>query len=265
MKSETQEVNGIKTHFTITNPKAKKTLIFLHGWGGKVESFEKIAAQIPSDIQMICIDLPGFGKSDMPPIEGWTTHNYADWLHDFLEVFSTRHQPLAMSHFYGHSFGCRVLVRFAQKYPKRVDKLVLTGAAGIKWPPSAKQKILSTGAKIMKPLIKKEWSSGVGAKGKIKRKLLRFFGAHDWEECPVSLRPTLTQVLAEDDFREDLKQIPHKTLLLWGAKDTYTPLRSGKIYHEYLPDNKLVVFPEGRHGIHYTQAPEIVRLIHDFL
>lgn len=266
MKSLSLNVKGIQTHFSLTNPQAEKVFFFLHGWGGTLKSFEKILQELPKDIQGVCLDLPGFGKSDFPPMQGWTTHDYADWLFNFLEAFSKNHKLPAKSYFYGHSFGCRVLVRFTQKHPQRVEKLILTGAAGIKWPKTYRQNFLSFVARTLKPFVSlKPSPERHDFIGKIQRKTLRLFGAHDWESCPENLRPTLTKVLAEEDFRMELKNIHIPTLLLWGGKDTYTPLRSAKVYHEYLPQNKLVIFPEGRHGIHYTQAPEITRLIQDFL
>lgn len=266
MKSLLINVKGIKTHLTISHPKAQKTMVFLHGWGGSSESFEKIIEALPEDVRALCLDLPGFGKSAFPPIEGWTTHDYADWLYDLLVILVKDHQLTTQNTFYGHSFGCRVLIRFTQQHPRFVEKLILTGAAGIKWPKTLKQKTLSLGAKTLKPIISPTlFEKKSGMMGKVQRKALRLFGAHDWESCPEKLRPTLTKVLAEEDFRMDLKNIKAQTLLLWGAQDTYTPLKSAKVYHEYLPNNELVVFPEGRHGIHYTQAPEITQLVTDFL
>ena len=257
------DINGIKTHFKIQNEREEKTLFFLHGWGGTAESFKKLSEEIDSNTRTICIDLPGFGKSDMPPKDGWTTHDYADWLHAFLKHFLKENQKAS---FYGHSFGCRILVRLALRHPELIDNLILTGAAGIKWPPTLKQKTLSKTAHILRPILPKNSSdSPQGLLGKVKRKVLRRFGAHDWETCPTELRPTLTKVLAEPDFREDLKKINIPTLLLWGSQDSYTPLKSAKVYQENITRSSLTIFPDGRHGIHYTHISQISRLANEFL
>lgn len=260
------------TPHKIIKGQGKHLILFLHGWGGNTKSFEKLSDTLlekNKDIACVLLDFPGFGKSDMPPIEGWTTGDYADWLYKIINELKAQNQdPKAQCFLYGHSFGCRVIVRLLNKHPNIAHKIILTGAAGIKWPPTIKQKVLHALASVLKPLkgiLPLQGGAKGGPFGKIQRQLLRFFGAHDWEECSQELKPTLQKVLAEPDFRDTLKNIQCPTLLLWGGQDTYTPLKSAKIYQEHIEGSKLVVYPDGRHGIHYTHADQITDEVLKFL
>ena len=239
---------------------------------------------------VIIPDLPGFGDSDPPPAGGWTTVEYAEWLEHFLNKVKEKREkrekkvaPLIKGEatdtpaeqeagglinksrnskipdqvrddsilLYGHSFGCRVIIRFLSAHPNWNTPVILTGAAGIKLPLSAKQRLTKSAAKVLKP-VKKILPNRV-------QKLIlgKLLGARDWAEVAPALKNTLRQVLEEEDLRKYLKNIKAKTLLLWGKNDTYTPLASARIFERNLPETKLVVFDSGKHGIHYTHETEI--------
>lgn len=244
-------------------------LIFLHGWGGSAQSFDPLVAELlqadSSSLgakkisDTLQLDLPGFGESDMPPTEGWTTDQYAEWFKDWFDLFlkDTKKSYKNMV-LYGHSFGCRIIVRFLQQNPDWTHPIILTGAAGIKHPLPSRVKIAQLITKVIQPinsLLPKKFKKIV---------LKKIFQAHDWADAPSGLKNTLTKVLAEDDVRDLLTQIQNQTLLIWGAKDSYTPLKSGLIFAEKLPHAEFVVFPTGKHGIHYTHKTNIVKAITKF-
>ena len=54
-------------------------VLLLHGWGGRIESMQAVAAGlIPHGFQAHILDLPGFGRSDVPPQapEPWGVFDY---------------------------------------------------------------------------------------------------------------------------------------------------------------------------------------------
>ncbi len=255
MKSAFVTAHGIKTRYQ-TFGRGAEIMIFLHGWGGSAESFESLAPRIAKQnkIKAVIVDLPGFGESGLPPKQGWDTHEYELWLEEFLQKLN-----IAKAHFYGHSFGCRVIVRLLLKQPHLAQKVILTGAAGIKWPPTLREKVslfLSTKFVQSKKLIPASVQQFL---------VCRVFGARDWGMVSEELKSTLKKVLEEKDFRDDLPKIKNLVLLLWGAQDKITPLRSGKVFAEKLPRAQLKILPTGRHGIHRTHANEIVKSITKFL
>ncbi len=72
---------------------------------------------------VINLDLPGFGESEEPP-RVWSVDDYVDFLQELLDHLQITHVS-----FIAHSFGARIALRYAYRFP--VEKMVLTGAAGI--------------------------------------------------------------------------------------------------------------------------------------
>lgn len=255
MKSQFKNIAGIRTNI-IKHGTGRTKIICLHGWGGTAESWAELAPKLVKklDATVVAIDLPGFGKSDMPPLEGWNTTQYAKWLEELLTKLRWKNPTLI-----GHSFGCRVITRFLKAHPDFNGKIILHGAAGIKWPPGIKQKIARKIKPIVIPFKKvipaKVWNKLTG----------KLFGARDWAHCPQALKNTLQKTLEENCLREDLKKIENQVLLLWGKNDGFTPLKSAKIYKENLKNSALKVFEDGRHGIHRTHATKCANQITKFL
>ncbi len=255
MKSKFTEIKGIKYHYLRYGTGTKK-MVFCHGWGGSTESFEKLAPKIvkKNNLEVILLDMPGFGKSKFPTTEGWDTWDYAEWLTEILKELKIK-----KCFFYGHSFGCRIIVRLLSKHPEIAQKVILTGAAGIKWPPTTREKIslfLSKKFRLAKAIVPQYIQKFI---------ITRIFGARDWGAVVPELKTTLEKVLAEKDFRNDLPELKMPFLLIWGKNDQITPLKSGKVYEEKLPNAKLVILGEGRHGVHRTHEGEIVELVTKFL
>ncbi len=263
MQEHTTMINGKKTQFFRTGNGPKK-LIFLHGWDQNIDLKDSFKAlvnnfqkkKLLNKYEIIIPYFPGFGGSQPPESTGWTTFDYADWLDKFLQKVSPETKKFT---FLTHSFGGRVLVRFLAKHQDKAEKAIILASAGIKWPLSIKQKItifLSQKLQWIKKGLPKKLQKI------IKQRLL---GARDWDMVSEALKPTLTKVLAENDFRKDLSTITIPILLFWGAKDTYTPLRSGDVFAKKLPKASLIVFPNGTHGIHRTHAKEITEKALPFL
>lgn len=255
MKSSIERVKEIKTH-CVTYGSGEKTIVFLHGWGGSTESFSRLAPSVAKQHNCKCLvlDLPGFGKSDMPPTKGWFIANYEQWLCDFLE-----NQNIKNPIFYGHSFGCRIIVDYLLKHPEHKEKVILTGAAGITWPPTLREK-------TSKFLSKKLAFTKKFIPEKIYKLILRkVLKAHDWADVSENLKATFQNTIQEPDFRDQLSRIQNKVLLLWGRNDSYTPIKSGLVFEQNLPHGTLTIFENGRHGIHYTHKEEILKALKKFL
>lgn len=249
-------VQNLQTHY-VRFGQSENKVIFLHGWGGNTDSFFKLALKLAEkrpDLELILVDYPGFGLTNAPDATGWDTFRYADWVAAFCETLEIK-----QAHFYVHSFGGRILTRLMNALPELGQKLVFTGAAGIKWPLSLRQKISVSLSKLV-PKAKR--SRGQRLQQFIVTKI---FGARDWGNVPPALKATLTKVLAEADLRDDLTKINQDSLILWGEKDTITPIKSGTVYAEGLPHNKFMAFKNGRHGIHHTHRTEIIDELVRFL
>ena len=58
--------------------------LFVHGWGGTINSLRALSEYASCDFQTINLSLPGFGQSDLPNSD-WGVAEYADFLIRFLD------------------------------------------------------------------------------------------------------------------------------------------------------------------------------------
>ncbi len=108
------------------NPElARRTLVFLHGYGGQALQWRYQLQDFGLNNRVIALDLRGHGRSDAPDSDYTMAEIQADLTAalDLLEVKG----PVVLV---GHSFGGAVASQFAHEHPDRVDRLILLATAG---------------------------------------------------------------------------------------------------------------------------------------
>ena len=190
-------------------------LILLHGWQMHKETFDSLARDLSADFKVYQIDLPGFGLSVAS--EALSVEAYADVIHGFISKYETLH-PIIL----GHSFGGRIAICYACKYP--IKKLILVGVPGIR-----------------KPL---NWYRRI--KQFIHKKIRIVKGSSDYEKANELLKKTL--VLAVNyDLSEKLLSINCPTLLIWGKNDKEVKLKIACEMEKRISGSELVVIPKCGH------------------
>lgn len=215
---------------------SKKTLLFTHGWPGECSDFINLMMACHhelKDIQVVSASLPGFGKSQYPKGEKWNSNDYADWLDKLCHQVSPN-QPVSL---YAHSFSGRIALNLATKKPKRVEKLILSAAAGTQ---ITKNNSINRFVMDTKDFV----SKSVGL-----------------------IRPDLDIKLSSflSEKTPDLSKIKQETLILWGEKDNVIPLKAGKILNNRIPNSQLKIIDGAGHNIHKTNKLEISKAIAEFL
>ena len=107
VKSEFVTVDdSVKVHYKVWPPTAApdaKTICFVHGFGCDMNTWEKqFEAFRDDDLQLVFIDLPGYGKSDKPHVD----YTFDFFAHAIDKVLDTRGIQSAL--FVGHSLGAPV-------------------------------------------------------------------------------------------------------------------------------------------------------------
>uniref|UniRef100_A0A486XT62 Pimeloyl-[acyl-carrier protein] methyl ester esterase n=1 Tax=Rheinheimera sp. BAL341 TaxID=1708203 RepID=A0A486XT62_9GAMM len=112
----------------------KPTLVLLHGWGVNQGVWQSVVAQLPTNINIITPDLPGFGDS----------RHYPQPYELSALVQQLAEQIPAQSVVCGWSLGGLIAIALAHRYPEKVRQLGLVGAspcfvARDNWPGMAPQ------------------------------------------------------------------------------------------------------------------------------
>ena len=99
--------------------------MFLHGYLSCKESFFNQIDFFSKNYRVIAPDLTGFGEN--VPLN--SPYCLDDYVKDVLKLLDEL--KIEKYHILAHSFGARIAIQLA-KFDSRVDKIIITGGAGVK-------------------------------------------------------------------------------------------------------------------------------------
>lgn len=210
-------------------------IYIIHGWTYHLEPWTKTLAKLKSNgINVKMLQVPGLTA---PSDKVWTIEDYVKWADQNIPDGA-----IAL----GHSNGGRILLNLCAKNPDKLKFLILLDSAGI-YEPTLKKKVVSTVAKIGKPLKKIPYLDKI---------FHRLTGSTDYSNAPDNMKQTLTNMLASD--RElNIPAITTKTFILWGKKDTVTPPRQATKLYELLPNAELKFYANWTHAPYISNPDEL--------
>jgi len=101
--------------------KPRASVLFIHGIGNTGDAWKEVIAQLPDDVQIISIDLLGFGDSPNP---SWALYNAKTQARSVLTTYLKLRLTAPIT-IVGHSLGALVAIEVAKRYPLIVRSLVL--------------------------------------------------------------------------------------------------------------------------------------------
>lgn len=224
-----------------------KTVLILHGWASQVQRWQPLILGLESlGFKVLLPDLPGFKK---PLTRPYAIKDYSLWLKDYLKK-----QKITKVNLIGHSFGGQIAIHFTTHHPESVNRLVLIASAGIRNQFSLKRWLFLPIAKIGKLIIKSPF---------FKKLLYKTAREQDYFKASPMMKETL-KIISREDQQQNLRRLKMKTLILWGDKDKYTPLKQAKLTHNLIPQSTLQIFPGAGHNLPFVEVKTIGVLISNF-
>ncbi|MCH5220949.1 MAG: alpha/beta hydrolase [Muribaculaceae bacterium] len=250
----TIEIGGVKMRYDVEGS-GQRPVIVMHGWGCKASTMAILAnAATDSTTTVYNLDLPGFGEST-EPAEVWGVDMYTKFIEDFAKMERIENPVLI-----GHSFGGRIAIVFASR--NKTDRVILVDAAGIKPRRSMKYYLKVYPFKAAKHIL--PYILGKNRASKIIEKMRNKSGSTDYKQASPKMRTIMSRVVNED-LTHLLHLIKAPTLLIWGEKDTATPLRDAKIMEREIPDAGLVSYPEAGHYSFLDRPGQTAAVVKSFL
>ena len=229
-------------------------LIMLHGWKNDVSSFWEVTNLLKDQFTIWLIDLPGFGRSDIPK-KAFSVSDYSNIIKEFIEKLEIEKPTLL-----GHSVGGRIALKLASQNPQILDKLILEDSAGIRPKRDIPKFIFYGVSKILKYLIPNFFN----LREKIR---ISFYKTLESDYLAVGeLKRTFTKILNED-LTPDLSKIKTETLLIWGEEDLNleSSLKNGKKMYQLIENSKIVIFEDVGHFPHLENPERFVYYVKDFV
>lgn len=229
--------------------KKNPAVLFLHGWGGSVDSWVYYAKNFAHfGFFCVVVDFPGFGKSKEPEA-AYSVGDYAQEVENLIAELGLNSVSVI-----GHSFGGRVAIMLASNKKIKVDKLVLVDSAGV---------IPRRGFGYFVKVKRYKRLKRQVQEGRLPKEVLNNFGSEDYRCLSDVMKATFVKVVNED-LLVHAKNIDCETILIWGKFDKDTPLYMAKKLNRAIKDSRLVVLPAG-HYSYLEQVEPFIDEVYAFL
>jgi len=231
----------------------RSTVVLIHGVGDNgLRDFEMVIPVLAEDYHVLAFDLPGFGHSSKQNIL-YSPALYAAFVKWAVDRYA--HSRFAVI---GHSFGGAVALRFAATFPRGLDRLILVDAAGVLHEIALSEYMVET---KVEPMI----APVLGGRHKELLRVLTGLIIDNTEKLPIELdmafgskttRGTMLMgnpgaiaslALVNENYTRLISEVETPTLIIWGANDQTTPLRTGKILEARMPNARLEMIPDAGH------------------
>ncbi|MCU0481610.1 MAG: alpha/beta hydrolase [Anaerolineae bacterium] len=257
-------IQGVSTYYEDKGETDAPVLLFVHGLFGSTESWRyNVDGFVDEGYRVVTFDRPGFGLSDKPESFNYSVKNQTDFMDEFMTQLNILDAVII-----GHSAGGNVATHFALAYPERVRYLILVDAAVLTGGPPA-----FVGGFLRFPPI---WNWGrIGLQAVFTRDQLennlksfyvdpsflteadydaywRAFQTPNWDIGLLGLtRDSAGNTLSLGM----LEMLYPETLIIWGDKDTVTPVADAERLATLIPSAELVYIPNTGHQP-FEEAPQ---------
>ena len=215
-----------------------QAVLLLHGWGSNLKSFTSLINLLKTKYRVLALDYPGFGESDILK-KSFTIDDYCDIVVEFLKNLEVKSVILV-----GHSYGGRIILKLNNRknLPFAIEKNVLIDAAGLKDKRDLRIKLKVATFKSLKYIFNLLPISKVKKDEMIKALRMKF-GSSDYANAPKVLQDTLVKSVNEDLTwcLDNMKE----SLIIWGDKDTVTPLWMAKLMETKIRNSGIVLLNGG--------------------
>jgi 2-hydroxymuconate-semialdehyde hydrolase len=243
-------------------------VLLIHGSGPGVSAWANWRLTIPAlavGRRVIAPDMVGFGFSERPAGIRYGLDTWVAQAIGLLDALKIEQADLI-----GNSFGGALALALAIRHPTRVRRLVLMGAAGVSFP--------------ITPGLDAVW--GYTPSIANMRQLLDIFAFDHtlmsdelaelryrasiqpgFQEAFSAMFPAPRQngVEALASREEDIRALPHETLVVHGREDQVLPLSNSLTLAQWISRSQLHVFGRCGHWTQIEHAARFARLVSDFL
>ena len=260
-------------------PPGAPVVLFVHGMGAWSELWrETLIATAAAGYRAVAMDLPPFGYSERPAASAYGRQHQARRILAVIEALGATQATLV-----GHSFGGGPTMEAVLLGPQRVRSLALADAAiGLDAEAGG-----GVAALVLRPRpLRNALVAATVTNPRLTRRLLSQFVAN-----PGAVTDTRIHVLqaplvvrgATDAFGDWLldfltsreialsadpgayRALAHPTLVIWGDRDTTTPLAQGQRLVQLIAGAELAVMPGIGHMPQIEDAAQFNRLLLAFL
>ena len=256
--------DGVRLHYEL-HGQGQPTLVFIHGWLTSGDLWRHQVAEFAPDHRILTFDLRGFGRSDTPDVQ-YTFALFADDLRWMLNELGIT-KPVLI----GWSKGVSIALVYAATYPDDVAGLVLIGG-GPKFVNTDEftHGITQDMFDNLAAAFEADYSASARNFVEVCMPESDDEALKTWLHEMALLTPSWVALNSiRNDSREDLRQllpnIPARTLICCGTRDTICPPGGSEYMHDHMPNATLHLFDGLGHSPYLTDVVAFNAILRDFL
>ncbi len=241
------KVDDFKVRY-VDNGKEAQPVIFIHGLGGSIDSWNANMNQLAyHNLRIVALDLPGFGWSDKQKIK-YSIDFYANFVKRFLYILRIKSKISII----GSSLGGQIGAEIAIRNKNAISKLILISPAGasprsFRGTPSLREYLTILQAKSPKEV--KEIMSSLDNKP-----VDNFFAKSIFERLSMpGSKAAFVSALKESSraprFIKKIASIKAEILVIWGKEDNIIPVKFSEPFIK-LPNCRLLIIEHCGHRVH---------------
>ena len=252
------QVQGMDVHYRDVGE--GPVLILLHGMFSSLHTWEEWIDSLKEDFRVIALDAPNYGLTGAHP-KGMFKHIYSDFLNDFTDALGISECMLA-----GNSLGGWMSWEFAGRYPEKVKKVILIDSAGFLFvTPWLLISLALPGATFLSQTVKYPkaafWAvikDVYGDRSKVKKEKVDLYYDLSMREGNRAASARVVHYIRNiGGFRTGyMKNMHQPTLIMWGKKDRWIPLRHVKSFMKKIRNSESVIYDDAGH-MPMEEIPEI--------
>lgn len=247
---------------------APPPVVFLHGFGSSSFTWRHSLPVFADQHKVVAFDLLGFGKSDKPHIE-YSPEIWVNLVNEYV-----RANDFSKVILIGNDLGGLVAAQFVLKFPDKVEKLVLVDSLGLSWRGSRMQRLFFT------PVLGKAAFPLLFRRGYVQRTLENSIYADPKKVTDVIVeeyrRPfrspgagyvyrNVGKKMHQWQLGDRWKEIRAATLIVWGERDTLTPIEEAAELNSLIPNSNVVTVPGAGHYPQEESPAQFNKAIAEFL
>jgi len=232
-------------------------IVFLHAFPLHSGMWDAQFKALADTFHVVRYDVRGFGKSKGKDHKV-TMELFTDDLLDLIDELNIPKPILC-----GLSMGGYIALRFAEKYPDRVEALILADTKSESDSSEARAK-RAQGVEVIKgkglePFVK-TFVQGAAVSDEAKAKMLKW----GMESDPEGVAAGLTALAGRKDTTNALAKFDFATLVIVGKEDSLTPPEKAEALVKGIPEATLVVLEKAGHLSNLDQPDAFTAAIRNF-
>ena len=234
-------IEGNRLHIRDTGNPNGPVIVFIHGFGASLHTWEEWSIVLEKDFRVILFDLPGSGLSGPDQKLDYSDDRSNQIILGLLDTLKVQKMSIV-----GNSIGGRIAWYFTAKYPERVEKLVLISPDGFESPGMSYNKAPEIPSYLSminyifpKFLFRENLEIAYSNKSVLSSQLFdRYYELALYPGNRQAMIDRMRQTVLKDPTPL-LKKIDCPVLLLWGEGDAMIPIRNAQDYLALMPQAKL--------------------------